>query len=263
MRRRARRRRRRPTGVLVDEQFGARHPGAAPRPRGLKLAMPVEKSGQDEFDFEYGDEFGEHILSVRPRLLQGARPLQPRRRRRDEPAPARPPQAPRATGCTRNDRKFLFELLVPGRARPARVRRRRHRPLRRRAAPRADAPRDRRRSRTSASRSTSGRSRASTSATTPRCSPSRPAAATGRERRRRACCSAAAPPTTKVDHWLAAGRAGRGLRRLRDRPLDLVGRAEGLPRRRPRARARRPSRSPRTTCASSRSTSEAERRARV
>ena len=40
-----------------------------------------------------------------------------------------------------NDRKFLFELLVPGRGRPARVRRRRHRPLRRRAAPRADAPR--------------------------------------------------------------------------------------------------------------------------
>ena len=35
----------------------------------------------------------------------------------------------------------------------------------------------------------------------------------------------------KVDHWLRAGRAGRGLRRLRDRPLDLVGRAEGLPRR--------------------------------
>ena len=41
----------------------------------------------------------------------------------------------------------------------------------------------------------------------------------------------------KVDHWLRQAAPGRGLRRLRDRPLDLVGRAEGLPRRRPRPRA--------------------------
>src|SRR5919197_869983 len=39
-------------GVLVDEQFGGSVPGDA-KSRGLKLAMPVEKSGQDEFDFQY------------------------------------------------------------------------------------------------------------------------------------------------------------------------------------------------------------------
>src|SRR6201981_718002 len=39
------------TGVLVDEQFGSDIPALA-REHGLKLAMPVEKSGQDEFDFE-------------------------------------------------------------------------------------------------------------------------------------------------------------------------------------------------------------------
>src|SRR5205807_3532030 len=39
-------------GVLVDEQFGSDIPQKA-REKGLKLAMPVEKSGQDEFDFEY------------------------------------------------------------------------------------------------------------------------------------------------------------------------------------------------------------------
>src|SRR3954453_16162040 len=41
-------------GVLVDEQFGV--PKGIPaqaKERGLKLAMPVEKSGQDMFDFEY------------------------------------------------------------------------------------------------------------------------------------------------------------------------------------------------------------------
>src|SRR5437588_8453654 len=48
------------TGVLVDEQFGSDIPRRA-KENGLKLAMPVEKSGQDEFDFEYGDDFGAHI----------------------------------------------------------------------------------------------------------------------------------------------------------------------------------------------------------
>src|SRR3982751_3332729 len=38
-------------GALVDEQFGGTVPGEA-RERGFRLAMPVEKSGQNEFDFE-------------------------------------------------------------------------------------------------------------------------------------------------------------------------------------------------------------------
>src|ERR1700722_17231415 len=48
------------TGVLVDQQFGSDIPERA-RARGLKLAMPVEKSGQNEFDFQYGADFGKHI----------------------------------------------------------------------------------------------------------------------------------------------------------------------------------------------------------
>ena len=55
------------SGVLVDEQFGA--PTGMPaeaKERGLLLAMPVEKSGQDEFDFQYGDDFGEHITQFDP-----------------------------------------------------------------------------------------------------------------------------------------------------------------------------------------------------
>src|SRR6201989_557632 len=53
------------TGVLVDEQFGSDIPTRA-REHHLKLAMPVEKSGQEEFDFEYGDDFGQHILDHDP-----------------------------------------------------------------------------------------------------------------------------------------------------------------------------------------------------
>lgn len=49
-------------GVLVDEEMGAAVARDA-KERGIRLAMPVEKSGQPLFDFEYGDEFGAHIAS--------------------------------------------------------------------------------------------------------------------------------------------------------------------------------------------------------
>ena len=42
--------------------------------------------------------------------------------------------------------------------------------------------------------------------------------------------------TEKVEQWLEAGGSRRGLHRLRDRPLDLVGRAQGLPRQVARSR---------------------------
>jgi len=52
-------------GILVDEQFGAailRDAAAC----GYHFACPAEKSGQEEFDFEYGADFAEHIESFRP-----------------------------------------------------------------------------------------------------------------------------------------------------------------------------------------------------
>jgi myo-inositol catabolism protein IolC len=52
-------------GILVDEQFGAAilHDAEA---RSFTTACPAEKSGQEEFDFEYGDDFAAHIESFRP-----------------------------------------------------------------------------------------------------------------------------------------------------------------------------------------------------
>src|SRR5262249_51302439 len=52
-------------GILVEEQYGTRVARKA-RSAGNVLAMPVEKSGQAEFDFEYGDEFGRHIEEFDP-----------------------------------------------------------------------------------------------------------------------------------------------------------------------------------------------------
>ena len=49
----------------MDEQFGAAilRDAAA---KGFHFCCPAEKSGQDEFDFEYGDEFAEHIEEFHP-----------------------------------------------------------------------------------------------------------------------------------------------------------------------------------------------------
>ena len=52
-------------GILVDEQFGADVLRDATA-QGYTTALTVEKSGQDEFDFEYGDDFAAHIEAFRP-----------------------------------------------------------------------------------------------------------------------------------------------------------------------------------------------------
>jgi myo-inositol catabolism protein IolC len=52
-------------GILVDEQFGAAILGEAAA-QGYVTACPAEKSGQEEFDFEYGEDFAKHIETFHP-----------------------------------------------------------------------------------------------------------------------------------------------------------------------------------------------------
>lgn len=52
-------------GILVDEQFGAAILRDASK-HGYITCSPAEKSGQDEFDFEYGEDFATHIEEFHP-----------------------------------------------------------------------------------------------------------------------------------------------------------------------------------------------------
>jgi hypothetical protein len=52
-------------GILVDEEFGESILRDAIE-RGYVTALSTEKSGSDEFDFEYGTRFAEHIESFGP-----------------------------------------------------------------------------------------------------------------------------------------------------------------------------------------------------
>jgi 5-dehydro-2-deoxygluconokinase len=106
-------------GVLVDEQFGApKHIQRDAKAAGLKLAMPVEKSGQDMFDFEYGDDFGQHILDFDPAFSKVLVRYNP-----DHDAEENRVQLGKlktlADWLHENGRLFLFELLVP--AEPAQL----------------------------------------------------------------------------------------------------------------------------------------------
>jgi myo-inositol catabolism protein IolC len=99
------------SGVLVDEEFGA---GIARRAKeaGVPLAMPVERSGQDEFDFQYGDDFGAHIEEFDPTFSKVLVRYNP-----EGDTGLNRRQTERLTLLSKwlknHDRKFLFELLVP------------------------------------------------------------------------------------------------------------------------------------------------------
>jgi myo-inositol catabolism protein IolC len=98
-------------GVLVDEEFGASVARRAKK-EGVPLAMPVEKSGQDEFGFEYGADFGAHIEEFDPTFAKVLVRYNPE----GDATVNRRQTAQLGTlsrWLRRRDRKFLFELLVP------------------------------------------------------------------------------------------------------------------------------------------------------
>lgn len=98
-------------GILVDEEFGASILRDAIG-RGYVTALSTEKSGSDEFDFEYGARFAEHIESFGPTFAkvlvrynpEGDAELNGRQTAR---------LAQLSDYCRTADQRFMFELLVP------------------------------------------------------------------------------------------------------------------------------------------------------
>jgi 5-dehydro-2-deoxygluconokinase len=99
-------------GILVDEQFGAAILRDA-KAKGIRTACPAEKSGQNEFDFEYGEDFARRIEAFDPTFCkvlvrynpEGDRALNQRQA-------ARLKRLSDWLGA-RGRSRFLFELLVP------------------------------------------------------------------------------------------------------------------------------------------------------
>jgi len=98
-------------GILVDEQFGHEIVRDAAK-NGWSVSMPAEKSGQDEFDFEYGGQYEEHIKTFAPTFVKVLVRYNPEA---DEGGNHRQLQRLKRLSdfCHRTSHKFMFELLVP------------------------------------------------------------------------------------------------------------------------------------------------------
>ena len=98
-------------GVLVDERYGQPVIDAAHADR-VVLALPVERSGRDWFELEWGQQWLEHVTSDRPdfaKVLIRDNPAFPRGdRERQLHAPREVSDALHRIGVP-----LLYELLVP------------------------------------------------------------------------------------------------------------------------------------------------------
>ena len=96
--------------ILVDEQFGKKIHEEA-RAAGITRILTTEKSGQDEFDFDYGDQFGAHIDSLKPDYVKVLVRYNPAS---DAAMNARQRERLKRISdfCHANGYKFLFELLA-------------------------------------------------------------------------------------------------------------------------------------------------------
>ncbi|MEX0676056.1 MAG: DUF2090 domain-containing protein [Pirellulales bacterium] len=99
------------SGILVDEEFGAAVLRDAKK-NGYHTAMPVEKSGQKEFDFEYGDRFARHIEEFDPTFTKVLVRYNP-----ESDAAISKRQLDRLKRLSdylhEHNRLFMFELIVP------------------------------------------------------------------------------------------------------------------------------------------------------
>jgi 5-dehydro-2-deoxygluconokinase len=99
-------------GILVDEQFGAAILRDA-RENGFVTACPAEKSGQDEFDFEFGADFARHIENFHPTFCKVLVRYNP-----EGDASLNQRQSARLKQLSdylhgKSQSRFMFELLVP------------------------------------------------------------------------------------------------------------------------------------------------------
>jgi myo-inositol catabolism protein IolC len=100
------------TGILVDEQFSAAilRDAAA---HGYLTACSAEKSGQEEFDFAYGEDFVTHIEAFRPTFCKVLVLYNPKGDRALNRRQAARLHRLSASLHAKSQSRFRFELLVP------------------------------------------------------------------------------------------------------------------------------------------------------
>ncbi len=218
-------------GILVDEQFGAAilRDAAA---EGFITACPAEKSGQEEFDFEYGEDFARHIEAFGPTFCKVLVRYNPEGDRRHQQAPGGAAAAAVRLSRRQEPQPVHVRVAGAGGEGAARQIEGRQEGLRSGTAAAADGRGDQRNSRTPASSRICGRSKASIAARI-----ARKIVDGGRgpadAMRSAASSSAAAKTTRKFSEWLAIAASVPGFIGFRRRPHEFSGTrwSTGAPRR--------------------------------
>jgi myo-inositol catabolism protein IolC len=100
-------------GILVDEQFGAEILRDASS-EGYATSCPAEKSGQDEFDFQYGEDFEKHIETFHPTFCKVLVRYNPEGNQQlNRRQAARLKRLSEYLHSSKSRSRFMFELLVP------------------------------------------------------------------------------------------------------------------------------------------------------
>lgn len=93
--------------ILVEEQFGSEVLEDARR-NGINIILTIEKSGQEEFEFEYGDDFASHIEKYDPDFVKALVHYSSGQEKAKEKLKIL------SDFCQGSKYKFLIELLTSG-----------------------------------------------------------------------------------------------------------------------------------------------------
>jgi len=99
------------TAILVDQVYGSALLADA-KEKGIMTCSPVEKSGQNEFDFEFGDDFNSFLELAEPTFAKVLVRYNPEDRGEVNKIQRRKLKV-LSDYCHEKGFKFMFELLVP------------------------------------------------------------------------------------------------------------------------------------------------------
>ena len=97
--------------ILVDEEFGSSILKQARR-RHIPFALTTEKSGEEHYQFEYGNDFGKHLKHFQPTFAKALVRYNPAHHKKNKDQLERLKKL--SAFCKKEQMGFMFELLVHG-----------------------------------------------------------------------------------------------------------------------------------------------------
>jgi len=98
------------SAIMVDEDFGLEIIKLAKK-KNIIICLPVEKSGQNNFAFQYGHDFSQHIQALKPDIVKALVRYNPADKKINQGQLEKIKELD--SWCKDNSYKFMVESLVP------------------------------------------------------------------------------------------------------------------------------------------------------